>query len=85
MLHCVSMTDAHVVESASSIDAACRWDLRHRANDRFDYVAHRYVDLRADGQIEGYRGSSYTSGLFDTAQTARADALEAISWLPGQL
>ena len=79
------MTDAHVVESASSIDAACRWDSRHRADGRFGYAAYRYVDLRPDGQIEGYWGSSYSSGLFDTAQTARAYALEAISWLPGQL
>ena len=85
MLHCVFMTDAHVVETASSIDAGCRWALRHRADGRFDYVAYRYLDLRPDGQTEGYWESSYTSGLFDTAQTARADALEAISWLPGQL
>jgi hypothetical protein len=48
-------------------------------------VEYRYVDLRPDGQVEGYWQRSYTSGLFDTPEAARADALDAVSWLPGQL
>jgi hypothetical protein len=73
------------LETASSADAASRWVLRHRADGHFDYEEYRYVDLRPDGQVEGYWERSYKSGLFETAQAARADALETISWLPGQL
>lgn len=77
--------DDGTLETASSIDATCQWVLRHRADGRFDYAEYQYVDLRPDGQVEGYWKRSYTSGLFDTAQAARADALDTISWLPGQL
>jgi hypothetical protein len=73
------------VETAASMDAACRWVLRERADGRFDYAEYRYVDLRPNGQVEGFWERSYTSGLFETAQAARDDALEAIPWLPGQL
>jgi hypothetical protein len=77
------MADDHEsVETAASVDAACRWVLRHRADGRYDYVEYRYVDLRPDGQVEGYWQRSYTSGLFDTPEAARADALDAVSWLP---
>jgi hypothetical protein len=78
-------TREETVETASSIDAAFRWVLRHRGDGRFDYAEYRYVDLRPDGQVEGYWERSYTSGLFDTAQAARANALDTIDWLPGQL
>jgi hypothetical protein len=74
-----------VLESAVSIDAACRWVLHRRADGRFDYAEYRYVDLRPDGDVDGYWTENYTSGLFETAQAARDDALKAISWLPGQL
>ena len=73
------------VESAQSMDAACRYVLRRRADGRFDYAEHQFVDLRPDGQIEGYWKPSFTSGLFETAQAARTDALHTISWLAGQL
>ena len=73
------------IETASSMDATCRWVLRQRADGRFDYAEYRYVDLRPDGQVEGYCQRCYTSGLFDTVQAARNDALVTISWLPGQL
>jgi hypothetical protein len=75
----------HTLETAASIDAAFRWVLRHRADGRFDYTEYRFVDLRPEGHVEGYWERSYTSGLFETAQAARDDALEAIPWLPGQL
>jgi hypothetical protein len=78
-------SDNEVLETALSVDAACRWVLHQRADGRFDYAEYSYVDLRPEGQIKGYRQRSYTSGLFDTAQAARADALDTISWLPGQL
>lgn len=77
--------DSEIVETASSIGATSRWALHHRTDGRFDYAEYRYVDLRPDGQVEGYWERSYTSGLFDTAQAARADALETIPWLPGQI
>ena len=77
------MADDSVMESASSIDATNRWVLRHRPDGRFDYAEYQYVDLRPDGQVEGYWQRSYTSGLFDTVDAARADALETINWLPG--
>jgi hypothetical protein len=77
--------DNETVETASSIEATYRWVLRHRADSRFDYAEYRYVELRPDGQVEGYWERSYTSGLFDTAEAARSDALDTISWLPGQL
>jgi hypothetical protein len=73
------------LETAESINAACRWVLRHRADGRFDYTEYQFVDLRPEGHVEGYWERSYTSGLFETAQAARDDALEAIPWLPGQL
>jgi hypothetical protein len=74
-----------LLEASASIDAACRWALRRRADGRFDYAEYRYVDLRPDAQVEAFWKQSYTSGLFETAQAAREDALEAIAWLPGQL
>jgi hypothetical protein len=73
------------LETAATIDATCRWVLRHRANGLFEYTEYRFVDLRPDGQVEGYWNPSYTSGLFEKAQAARDDALEAIPWLPEQL
>ena len=73
------------LEIAASDDGACRWVLRHRLDGRFDYTEHRFVDLRPDGQVEGYWKRSYTSGIFETSRAARDDALEAIAWLPGQL
>lgn len=73
------------VETASSLDAARRWVLRHRPDGRFDYAEYRYVDLRPDGQVEGYWECSLKSGIFETTQAARADALDTIPWLPGQL
>jgi hypothetical protein len=80
------MTDeGRIVETAVSIDAERRWTLRERADGRFDYAEYLYVDLRPDGAVEGYWSQSYTSGLFECAQTARDDALDAIEWLPGQL
>jgi hypothetical protein len=75
----------HILETAVSIDAACRWVLRHRPDGRFGYTEYRFVDLSPDGQVEGYWERSRTSGLFETAQAARDDALETIPWLPGQL
>ena len=78
-------SDGTIVETASSGDAACRWVLRHRTDARFEYDEFRYVDLRPDGQVEGYWERGHTSGLFDTAESARADALKKISWLPGRL
>ena len=43
------------------------------------------VEVLSEESADGYWQRSYKSGLFDTAQAARADALEAIPWLPGQL
>ena len=77
--------EPETLETASSVDAACRWVLRQRPDGRFEYEEYRFVDLRPDGQVEGYWERSYASGLFDTAQAARANALDTISWLPGQL
>jgi hypothetical protein len=80
------MTDeGRILETAASIDAERRWTLRERADGRFHYIEFMYVDLRPDGAVEGYWMQSYTSGLFESAQAARDDALEAIDWLPGQL
>lgn len=76
---------AQTLETAGSVDAACRWVLRHRADGVFHYAEYRFVDLRPDGHVDGYWEQSYTSGLFETAQAARDHALETIPWLPGQL
>jgi hypothetical protein len=79
------MTSAELnLETAASDNGACRWVLRRRSDGRFDYTEHQFVDFRPDG-LEGYWTQSYTSGIFETAQAARDDALDAISWLPGQL
>jgi hypothetical protein len=73
------------LETAASEDGACRWVLRHRSDGRFDYTEHQFVDLRPDGQIESYWTQIYTSGIFETAQAARDDALDSIYWLSGKL
>ena len=79
------MADGEIVETASSVDATCQWRLRHRTDGWFDYGEYQYVDLHPDGQVEGHWERTFTSGIFATAQTARADAFETIHWLPGQL
>ncbi len=83
--HPPHVANHQTLETASSADAARRWVLRHRVDGHFEHVEYSYVDLSQDGQVEGYWKRSYTSGLFDTAEAARADALDTISWLPGQL
>jgi hypothetical protein len=86
MTQSVQMIDYdNIVETASSTDASCRWYLRQRKDGLFSYQEYRYSKAGPDWDVEGYWGLSYTSGLFDTAQAARADALDALSWLPGQL
>ena len=78
-----SMTDeGRILETGGSIDAERRWALRERADRRFDYAEYRYVDLGPDGAVEGYWTQSYTSDLFETAQEARSNALDAISCCP---
>jgi hypothetical protein len=80
------MTSADkILETAVSIDGACRWVLRHRPDGRFDYTEYSYEDLRPDGHVEGFWKRSYASGIFETAEAARGDALDPIAWLPGQL
>ena len=80
------MTSAEtILETAASIDAGSRWVLRQRPDGRFDYAEYSYEELRPDAHVEGFWKRSYTSGLFETAEAARDDALEVISWLPGQL
>lgn len=77
--------EGRIVETAVSIGAERRWALRERTDGRFDYAEYLYVDLSPDGAVEGYWSQSYTSGLFESAHTARDNALDAIEWLPGQL
>lgn len=73
------------LETASSRDGERRWVLRCRSDGRFDYTELRLVDLRPDGQVNGYWEQSYMSGIFETVREARNHALKVVSWLPGQL
>ena len=71
------------IESAISVDGTKRWKLIRRQDGFFVYFEDTFVteDLRefGGGMIEGWTPTHF-SGLFDTAEAAKSDALGELPW-----
>ena len=74
-----------IVEALTSVDGQKRWELVRRADGFF---VHSEESLfREDlsefdaGWIEEYWTPTHSSGLFDTAEGAKADAVAQLPWL----
>ena len=71
-----------ILEAAARSDGTKRWEFIKRPDGFFAYTEDTWVDLREDGGgIDGYWQRTYSSGLFDTADVAKQDALETLPWL----
>jgi hypothetical protein len=73
-----------IIEAGVSVDGTKRWELVHRGDGFFVYSEDSFVleDLREFGAgIEEYWSPTHFSGLFETAEEARADALGQLPWL----
>ncbi len=73
-----------IVEAATSADRTKRWELVRREDEFFVYSEDTYSseDLREFGSgIEEYWSPTHLSGLFDTAEAAKAYALGTLPWL----
>jgi hypothetical protein len=73
-----------ILESGASADGLKRWELVRRDDGFFLYSEDRFVseDLREfGGRIERYWTPTHCSGLFDTAEATRADAVGQLPWL----
>jgi hypothetical protein len=76
--------DPVILEAATSIDGTKRWELVRREDGFFVYSEDSFLsdDLREfGGGIEEYWSPTYFSGLFDTAEAAKVDALGTLPWL----
>jgi hypothetical protein len=76
--------DPVIVEAATSADGTRRWELRQRADGFFVYSEDSFVseDLSEFGAgIERYWTPTHFSGLFDTADEAKLDAVGQLPWL----
>ncbi|MEA1013707.1 hypothetical protein [Sphingosinicella sp. LY1275] len=79
----VMRTDV-IIEADVSVDGTKRWELVHRGDGFFVYSedSFRSEDLREFGAgIEEYWSPTHFSGLFETAEEAKADALRQLPWL----
>ena len=77
-------TKMTIVEAATSVDGMRRWRLVHRTDGFFVYSEDSFIaeDLTEFGAgIQEYWTPTHFSGLFDTAEEAKADALEQLLWL----
>ena len=75
---------ARSIEAAASADGKRRWRLIHREDGFFVYSEDSFIfeDLTAFGAgIQEYWTPTHFSGLFDTAEEAKADALGQLPWL----
>ena len=73
-----------IVEAATSRDGTKRWKLVRRTDGFFDYSEDTFLseDLREfGGGVEEYWSPTHFSGLFDSAKTAKADAIGQLPWL----
>jgi hypothetical protein len=73
-----------VIEAGVSIDGTKRWELIRRCDGFFVYSEDQFFseDLREFGAgIEEYWSPTHFSGLFETAEEVRADALGQLPWL----
>lgn len=79
----VMRTDV-VIEASVSGDGTKRWELMCRGDGFFVYSEDSFFseDLREFGaDIEEYWSPTHFSGLFETAEEAKADALGQLPWL----
>ena len=72
-----------VVETATSFDGWKRWHLSRRKDGFFTYEEESFFreDLGEFGGLAEYWNVTYSSGLFDTEDAARREALVHIAWL----
>ncbi len=77
-----------VLETATSLDGTKRWHLLRRSDGLFAYDEDTFFseDLSEfGGGLEEYWTPTHFSGLFDTADAARNDALGQLPWLQAAL
>ncbi len=80
--------EPEVLETATSLDGTRRWHLLHRNDDFVVYDEDSFFseDLSEfGGGLMEYWTPTHTSGLFDTAEAARNDALGQLTWLKAAL
>ena len=73
-----------IVEAATSADGTRRWALKRREDGFFVYYEDTFFseDLTEFGAgIQEYWSPTHFSGLFVTAEEAKADALGTLPWL----
>ena len=78
------MSEPRTIEEATSADRLRRWKLLHRDDGFFAYCEDSFIseDLTQFGAgIMEYWTPSHFSGLFVTAEEAKADALGQLPWL----
>jgi hypothetical protein len=80
------------IESATSCDGRKRWQLLRRRDGFYLYEEETFEEeiywIDEDGgerdvAATSYWSPSYVSGLFDSNDRARADALGSLPWLRG--
>ncbi|MEO8454782.1 MAG: hypothetical protein ABI454_06455 [Sphingomicrobium sp.] len=77
-------SETKTVEAATSADGLRRWELVHRSDGFFLYSEDSFIseDLTEfGGGIMEYWTPTHFSGLFQTAEEARADAVGQLPWL----
>lgn len=71
-----------IVETATSKDDRKAWALERREDGLFVYSEMTLFSVElGSGELEEYWSPSHFSGLFDTAEAAKADALGTLPWL----
>lgn len=77
-------SEAEIVEAATSLDGLRRWEMVHRSDGFYTYTESSFIseDLTEFGAgIMKYWTPTHFSGLFHTAEEAKADALGELPWL----
>lgn len=77
-------TERETIEAATSADGTRRWVLVRRGDGFFVYSEDTFFseDLREFGAgIQEYWSPTHFSGLFNTAEEAKVDALGQLPWL----
>ncbi len=77
-------TERETIEAATSADGTKRWVLERRADGFFVYSEDTFFseDLgEFGGGIEQYWSPTHFSGLFNTAEEAKVDAVGQLPWL----
>jgi hypothetical protein len=88
--HHIPMSYGQIIEAAESEDGLKRWQLLHPPHGFYLYEEKTFEealrDLNDDGSegsviVDAYWASTYVSGLFNSREAARADAVAALPWL----